>query len=105
MESIFLNLKSFLLVITASLLLGQAAVVAGSTQNESVPLPTTPVGKVATTMLQILNSGDEQKMLAFIRSSYAEQSLKETLAVDLLVFFRRVYQQSVGINVMQGVNC
>jgi CubicO group peptidase (beta-lactamase class C family) len=52
-------------------------------------------------MLQILNSGDEQKILGFIRGNYAEQALKETPAVDRLVFFRRLYQQSGGIDVMQ----
>lgn len=101
MESSFLNLKSFLLIITASLLLGQAAVDANTTQNDNVALPDTPVGKIAATMLQTLNSGDEQKLRAFIHSNYAEQSLKETSEADLLQFFKRLYQQTGGLNVKQ----
>ena len=84
-----------------SLLLGNSAGSAQTAQNVNIALPDTPVGKVAAALLQILNEGDEQRMLAFIRENYAEQALKETPAAKRLVFFQRLYQQSGGINVMQ----
>ena len=94
--------SSSILAITI-LLLAQAAITFAHSQQptETVSLPLTPVGKVAATMLEILNSGDEGKMLAFIRSHYAEQSLKQTSAPDRLMYFKRLYQQSGGINVVQ----
>ena len=95
----FSNPKSLLLIYLVSLLLS-AGSLAQPTQNKSVDLPDTPVGKVAAALLQTLNYGDEQKMLAFIRANFAEQALKETPAAERLVFLKRLYQQSGGINVM-----
>ena len=95
--------RSLSILAIAIILLAQAAINFAYSQQptETVSLPASPVGKVAAAMLQILNSGDEQKMLAFIRANYAEQALKETPAANRLVFLKRLYQQSGGINVMQ----
>lgn len=69
--------------------------------QQQTTLPTTPVGKIAANLLQVVNSGDEQQILSFIRKNYSEQSLKETSATDLLLYFKRLYGQTGGLEVMQ----
>ena len=92
--------NKLLLIVFLSSLLFQT-VFASSQTDSGVALPSTAVGKLATGALEALNSGDEQKILDFIRHNYAEQSLKETSASDLLAFFIRLHRQSGGLKVMK----
>ena len=99
MINIFLKSKSFPFIFAVTLFF-QSLIVAGAQTPRAVPLPPTPVGRVAATLLQLLDGGDEQHLLNFIRSNYADQSLKETSVADLLSFFKRLYHQTGGLNVM-----
>jgi D-alanyl-D-alanine carboxypeptidase len=91
--------KVLLIVFLSSSLLFQTGF-ATPQADGGVALPSTSVGKLATVALEALNSGDEQKILDFIRHTYAEQPLKQTSASDLLVFFTRLHRQSGGLKVM-----
>ena len=95
--SLSANRLFFIVFLSSSLLLQTGFATPQS--DSGVALPSTSAGKLATVSLEALNSGDEQKILNFIRDNYAEQSSKETER-DLLVFFTRLYRQSGGIRVM-----
>jgi D-alanyl-D-alanine carboxypeptidase len=64
-------------------------------------LPASPVGKVVGSLLKALNSGDQTAQLNFIQTNFSEQSLKETTPDAWLAFFKKLHQQSGGLDVMQ----
>ncbi|MDQ3802440.1 MAG: serine hydrolase [Acidobacteriota bacterium] len=64
-------------------------------------LPPTPAGQVARLFLDALNSGDEQRLLGFIRANYSDESLRQTPPEELLAYFGKLYRQSGGIEVGQ----
>ena len=70
-------------------------------EQARVELPTSPVGKVVGLLLKALNSEDQTAQLNFIRTNFSEQSLKETTPDAWLVFFKKLHQQSGGLDVMQ----
>lgn len=69
--------------------------------SDGAGLPATPVGRVARRFLDALNSGDEQRLLGFIRENYSEDALKQTPPEELRAYFGKLYRQSGGIEVGQ----
>lgn len=64
-------------------------------------LPASPVGKVVSSLLKVLNSGDRNAQLNFIKANFSERALKESPADAWLAFFKKLHQQSGGLDVMQ----
>lgn len=64
-------------------------------------LPASPVGKVVSSLFKVFNSGDKTAQLNFIQANFSVQTLKETPADAWLAFFKKLHQQSGGLDVMQ----
>jgi CubicO group peptidase (beta-lactamase class C family) len=85
------------------LLIFQSALSVPNSQRgqAGVDLPSTPVGKVARTFFEALNRGEHQELVSFIQANYSEQSLRDTAPEVILAYFKRLYRQSGGLEVMQ----
>jgi CubicO group peptidase (beta-lactamase class C family) len=64
-------------------------------------LPASPVGKVAGALLKVVDGGEAAAQLDFIQANFSERTLKETAPEAWLAFFKKLRQQSGGIDVMQ----
>ncbi|HYG12080.1 MAG TPA: serine hydrolase domain-containing protein, partial [Pyrinomonadaceae bacterium] len=69
--------------------------------GERAELPASPVGRVAGALLKALNGGEQTAQLDFVHTNFSEQSLKETPPGAWLAFFKKLHQQSGGLDVMQ----
>ena len=69
-------------------------------KSAPVELPASPVGRVAGALFKVLDGGDREAQLNFIRANFSEQSLKETPPDAWLAFFKKLLQQSGGLDVM-----
>lgn len=63
-------------------------------------LPASPIGKITKLLFKALDGGDPTAQLNFINANYSEQALKETPPGAWLAFFRKLSQQSGGLDVM-----
>jgi CubicO group peptidase (beta-lactamase class C family) len=70
-------------------------------ESASAELPASPVGKVVSSLLKSLNDGDQTAQLNFIRANFSGQALKETPPDAWLALFKKLHQQSGGLDVMQ----
>ncbi|HEV2801235.1 MAG TPA: serine hydrolase domain-containing protein [Pyrinomonadaceae bacterium] len=68
--------------------------------GRAVELPASPVGRVVGALLKTLNDADASAQLDFIRANFSERMLEETPPDAWLTFFRKLRQQSGGIDVM-----
>jgi CubicO group peptidase (beta-lactamase class C family) len=87
----------------AWLLAGQAALALPQAQQPAASkaeFPASPVGKLARSFIEAINSGDKSAQLSFIRSSFSEASLKRDSAEEYAENFQRLFAQSGGFDVI-----
>jgi D-alanyl-D-alanine carboxypeptidase len=70
-------------------------------ENGAARLPDTPVAAVARSFFDALTTGDASRLLEFIKANYSSRALEETPEQNLLAYFRKLYQQSGGLEIMQ----
>jgi CubicO group peptidase (beta-lactamase class C family) len=70
-------------------------------QNARAELPASPVGKVSGALLKVLNGGEPSAQLDFIQTNFSAATLKETPPDAWLAFFKKLSEQSGGLDVMQ----
>jgi D-alanyl-D-alanine carboxypeptidase len=89
-------------IMISSLLAGQAAALGRAQQPAAgkAEFPDSPVGKLARSFIDAINSGDKSAQLSFINSSFSEATLKRDSAEEYLENFQRLYAQSGGFDVM-----
>lgn len=64
-------------------------------------LPASPVGKVAGALLKALDGGEPTAQLDFIQTNFSDRTLRETPPDAWLAFFKKLHQQSGGLDVMR----
>jgi CubicO group peptidase (beta-lactamase class C family) len=69
-------------------------------EDAQAELPATPVGKAVSSLLKVLNGGDQSAQLNFIQANFSERMLKETPPDAWLAFFKKLQRQSGGLDVM-----
>jgi D-alanyl-D-alanine carboxypeptidase len=90
-------------MVISSLLAQQTAFALAQAQQPGagkVEFPASPVGKLARSLIEAINSGDTSAQLSVINSSFSETALKRDSAEGYAQNFQRLYAQSGGFDVM-----
>ena len=68
---------------------------------QEAALPASPVGKLARSLLEVLNGGEQQALSNFVSANFSEQTLQSTPPAQLLAYFKKLYRQSGGLDVIE----
>ena len=96
--SIMLTVRALVVTLAAALVIPAAA------QNQNnVAFPDTHLGKLAGSLLAVINIGDKQKIKSFITENLSENALREDSAEGLANDLQGLYRQSGGLDVIEMI--
>lgn len=71
-------------------------------QSQSTPvIPDTAVGKLASSLIAAINSGDKEKIKSFVVNNLSENALREDSAEGLANDLQSLYRQTGGLDVIE----
>src|ERR1044071_7170755 len=98
-----LSMRLLAAVAISALMGGQVALALACAQQPAAgkgEFPATPVGNLARSLIEAINSGEKTAQLSFINSSFSAAALKRNPAEEYLDQFQKLYRQSGGFDLM-----
>lgn len=69
---------------------------------DRVALPDTTVGKILRKWFAVIDSGDEEEIKSFVADNFSANAFRfQRSAVDYVAFFRKLHEQSGGLEILQ----
>ena len=100
------KIKTLSMMLTAralAVMLAAALVIPVSARNQNVPVPDTPLGKLAGAMIATFNTGDKEKIKSFITANVSQNFLREDSPEGLANDVQALYRQTGGLDVIEVI--